>query len=702
MAAETKPAFRNRETSWRNVGLAAAFVVPLLVYLYTLAPSLNFEDSMEFALGCAVLGVDHPSGYPLETLAGHLFTYLPFGEVAWRVNVASATFGALASAFVFLLTWELLAPVVKRPGLLAAASWVAGALFAFSQTFWPQAVITEVYALNAALLAATLWCGARANASADARWFYATAFAASLAAANHPLSLAATGPLLAYLWWKTRRAAGGYTSAVAAAAFLLLGVSIYLYLALRASREPPLNWGVPADLPRFLDHVRRREFGTIYWPRYRYLGHHTVELGRLLLWQFGPGAGVLAAVGLVWLLKSRTPFAGMLAVLAAIVGPATMLPLVGLLTPIQVFEIEVWYLSFFLICAPFAAAGAAWLIYKIKGKRVAAAAAVALTLLPAYPGIYNFSLANFRDFRFAAENGRNRLRTLPYRAIAMFPFYGRQGLFAQSYFRFIEGRRPDLVVVDPRNVIRSELAAAERAPRFIVDPDAAEMWWFDFRRGLLSATADRPAFYNIREGSAGAWGADLEPFGILYRARRLGVEERPLRPPWSRYEYREFRKIGERVVAGRPLYNPTVPRTWANYFVMAAEYCLGRGRKDVAFRNLAAAGRAAEDDAELGLLIASFYNDAGHPEKAVSLYSKSLPRTERYRHDARMFRRQYASTLNELALAYLKLGDAETARRYYEESVAVNPEQTGLAAYLATGQLPAAALHFRTGKEASR
>ncbi len=702
MAAETRPASRKRETSWRNAGLAAAFVVPLLVYLYTLAPSLNFEDSVEFALGCAVLGVDHPSGYPLETLVGHLFTYLPFGEVAWRVNVASAAFGALASAFVFLLTWQLLAPVVKNGRLLAAASWAAGALFAFSRTFWPQAVITEVYALNAALLAATLWCGARANASADARWFYATAFAASLAAANHPLSLAATGPLLAYLWWKTRRAAGGYTSALAAGAFLLLGVSIYLYLALRASREPPLSWGVPADLPRFFDHVRRREFGTIYWPRYRYLGQHTLELGRLLLLQYGPGVGALAAFGLVWLLKSRTPFAGMLAVLAAIVGPATMLPLVGLLTPIQVFEIEVWYLSFFLICAPFAAAGAAWLINNIKRKRVAGAAAVALVLLPAYPGIYNFGPANFRDFRFAAENGHNRLRTFPYRALALFPFYGRQGLFAQSYFRFVEGGRPDLIVVDPRNTVRSEWAATERAPRFIVDPDAAEQWWFDFRRGLLSATPDRPAFYNIREGGAAGWGAELEPFGVLYRARRLRVDEKPLPAPWRRYKYRAFRKIGERVVAGRPLYNPTAPRTWANYFVMAAEYCLRRGRKDVAARNLAAAGLAAEDDAQLGLFIASFYNEAGYPEKAIPLYLKYLPRTERFRHDARMFRRQYASTLNELALAYLKLGDAETARRYYEESVAVNPEQTDLAAYLAARQSPAAPPRLRTGKNEKR
>jgi len=672
-----------RAAVWHNVGLAAAFVVPFAVYLFTLAPSLNFEDPVEFALGCAVLGVDHPAGYPLQTLAGHLFTYLPLGEVAWRINLASATFGALASAFIFLLTWELLAPTIKDRRLLAAASWAAGGLFAFSSTFWPQAIITEVYALNAAALAATLWCGARCNASRDARWFYATAFAAALAAANHPLSFVATAPLLAYLWFKLRRETGGYPLAIAAGAFLLLGVSIYLYLALRASREPPLNWGVPMDLPRFVDHVRRREFGTIYWPRYRYLGQHTWELGKLLLLQFGPGVGALAVVGLAWLLKLRTRYAGMLAVLAAVVGPATMLPLVGLLTPIQVFEIEVWYLSFFLICAPFAAGAAALLIGKIGPHRLAASAATAaLVLLPAYPLLVHVSKADLRGFYFPAEHGRNRLRTFAYRGVIAFPFYGRQGLFGQSYLRFVDGRRTDVVVVDPRNVIRSEVTATGRAPRFIVDPDAAEDWWLVFKRELLAATVGRPFYYNVSEGNARAWGAELVPYGLIYRARRVRLNETSPGPPWKRYEYRGFRLVAESFGEKRGPYCPTTYRIWAGYFIAAAEYCFAKGRNDVALRNLAAAERVNAKDANIALFIASIYNAHGYPEKALPLYLEFLPALERYRHDALMFRREYSDLLNEIATTYLKLGDADSARRFFELSLAVTPEQPGLAGYL--------------------
>lgn len=679
------------------LGALASFLVPFAVYLFTLAPSLNFEDPMEFALGAATLGVDHPSGYPLETLAGHLFTYLPVGDVPWRINVSSAFFAALAAAFVFLFTWEFLSPGAKERGFAAAGSWAAAGLFAFSRNFWPQAIITEVYALNAALLAATLWCGVRCQARRDVRWFYATAFAAALAAANHPLSLAATGPLLAYLFWKLRRVAGGYSLVAKAAPLLVLGISLYLYLALRASGGPAINWGAPADLSRFLDHVLRREFGTIYWPRYRYLGYHAAEFGKLFLLQYGPGVGLLAAFGLVWSFRKRTPFAGMLAAVAAVTGPVMLLPLVGLLTPFQTFEINVWYLPFFLVCAPFAGAAVAALLNEIRAKKIATWAAVAFTLLPAYPAWYHWNRTSLRGFHFAAEHGRNRLRTFGYRGFVIFPFYGRQGLWAQSYHWFVEGRRRDVVVVDPRNAVRSEVTSTRAAPIFIRDPNAAEMWWFDFQRELLASTAARAVYYNTYESNVKVWGWQLEPYGLAYRVRRPG-ETDVAAPPWSRYEYDGLRSVGKRIGADHAPYDLTTYRLWASYYVTYGEYCFTRGRDGAGLRNLATAERAAAYDANLGLFVASTYNRYGYPDKAIPLFLEYLPALGSYRHDSRMFKREYAGLLNDLALSYLLTGDAESARRYYLESVEVNPEQTELAAHISPEELAGVAAALRDTK----
>ncbi|UCH79362.1 MAG: DUF2723 domain-containing protein [Candidatus Coatesbacteria bacterium] len=685
----------NPRNKYFAAGLALSFFVPLVVYLITLAPTLSFEDSAEFAIGGAVLGVNHPSGYPLQTLTCHLFTYFPAGEVAWRINLSSAVAGAAAATFLFLLTWEFLAGVVGDRRLLAAASWAAGGLFAFSRSFWPQAVITEVYALQAALFAATLWCAARCRRGGDVRWFYATAFAAAVAAANHPLSLVATAPLLAYLWFRLRREEGhGAALAVAGSLFLILGLSIYLYLALRASRDPLINWGAPADLSRLLDHVRRREFGTIFWPRYRYLGYHTVELAKFLGLQFGPGVGVLALGGAAWALVRKVRFGGVLAVLALLTGPVTMLTLVGLLTPFQVFEIEVWYLAFFMLAAAFVAGGGAALIGALKWRGAAVAATAALAALPLYPALYNGRFPDRAARSFAFEHGRNLLRTFPYRALLAFPFYGRQGLYVQTYSRAVHLKRPDLVLADPRNTIRSELPSLARAPIYMDDPNGAEEWYFDYRRTLL-ATTDRRFFYNLKESYAAAWGASLEPYGLHYWARR-GGEERPFGgPPWKRYEYNAFAALGRDPPAAGQLYSPTAYRLWADYYLKAAEYAGDRGREIAFRRNLAAAERLAAYDPELGCLLASIYNEYGYPEKAVELYHACLPAMERYRHDALMGRSEYASYLKNLATAYLKMGDISSAQRYFEESVAVNPEQTELAAHLSYEELAEAAALFQ-------
>ena len=124
------------------------FAGALGLYLRTLAPSVAelFDDSLEFQLVGYKLAIAHPTGYPLYTLLLKAFTLLPIGEVAGRTNLSSAVLAALAVALVYGSARRLTGSVL--PALAAAAT------LAVSPVFWSQAVITEVYALNAVLIAA--------------------------------------------------------------------------------------------------------------------------------------------------------------------------------------------------------------------------------------------------------------------------------------------------------------------------------------------------------------------------------------------------------------------------------------------------------------------------------------------------------------------------------------------------------------------
>src|SRR5262245_33160029 len=75
----------------------------LLLYIRTLAPSLLWGDSAEFQTLSYTLGMTHPSGYMTHIMIGKLFTYMPVGNIAYRVNLMSAFFGAMAVAEVYLI-----------------------------------------------------------------------------------------------------------------------------------------------------------------------------------------------------------------------------------------------------------------------------------------------------------------------------------------------------------------------------------------------------------------------------------------------------------------------------------------------------------------------------------------------------------------------------------------------------------------------
>ncbi len=131
--------------------------IALTVYVLTLTPSLSYlsPDGSELATIPAVLGLAHSPGYPLYTWMGFLFSKIPIGDVAHRINLMSAVLGALGVGGLYLIITQLLPGTLPIPWRRAIAALCA-LLFAFSLTFWSQALIAEVYAPNIALVALTL------------------------------------------------------------------------------------------------------------------------------------------------------------------------------------------------------------------------------------------------------------------------------------------------------------------------------------------------------------------------------------------------------------------------------------------------------------------------------------------------------------------------------------------------------------------
>src|SRR6476660_2593037 len=101
----------SRITSLAAVQLLCAgtvFLIALLLYSWTLAPTVTLTDSGELIVVARGLGIAHPPGVPLWVILAHLASLIPLGNVAVRVNFSSALFGALACAMLTLVVAELM------------------------------------------------------------------------------------------------------------------------------------------------------------------------------------------------------------------------------------------------------------------------------------------------------------------------------------------------------------------------------------------------------------------------------------------------------------------------------------------------------------------------------------------------------------------------------------------------------------------
>ncbi|UYZ64968.1 glycosyltransferase family 117 protein [Hymenobacter weizhouensis] len=228
----------SRLKSWCGGGL---FLLTLTVYWATLEPTVSFWDCGEFTASAYRLLVPHPPGAPLYLLLGRLFSLLSFGNpavVAVLVNMVSAVASAATVALLFGIITHLAERTMVLPGQptrttqaqVLGAGVVGSLAFAFSDSFWFNAVEAEVYALSTLGTALVVWLMLRWEQQADTpradRWLVLIAYVIGLSIGVHLLNLLAI-PVLSLVWYFRRTArptAGGVVRTLLVGAALVLVV----------------------------------------------------------------------------------------------------------------------------------------------------------------------------------------------------------------------------------------------------------------------------------------------------------------------------------------------------------------------------------------------------------------------------------------------------------------------------------------------
>jgi len=166
-------------------------VLAFFSFLYIIASSkvLNSGDAGEFVVSASTLGIAHPSGYPLYVEILKIFSFLPFGNISFRMVLVSIIF----SIFSLYLIYRIVLKITNDKW----SSVFSVVLLAVSYSFWGQAVVIKFYPLNLFIILTILYFSIKSIFDGyDRRYQFLIVFLLGLTLSNHHTGFMMVVPLL--------------------------------------------------------------------------------------------------------------------------------------------------------------------------------------------------------------------------------------------------------------------------------------------------------------------------------------------------------------------------------------------------------------------------------------------------------------------------------------------------------------------------
>lgn len=457
--------------------LVTAFFV-FIIYIFTLAPSVVQIDSGELAAVQATLGIAHPTGYPLFTMIGYIFSLfpLPFTKI-FQLNILAAIYcSAAIGVFTYLIKFSLdnlsafkkktsekeitkkerkknkeqsaekLIEVPDNIKLLTAV--FGGLILASSRTFWFQSTSVEVYSLHLLLISLIILFLLKAYVKSFendklTNWLI-FAFVLALGFTNHLTTLMIL-PGTAYLYFSRYKfnSASFLRLALMILLFIVVLVAVYSYLPIRALQNPVINWGNPIDWERIYRHITGRQYQVWLFTSFDSAGKQFSYFWSILPFEFFIGL-ILILIGLfVSYFKSRK-----LSLFILITFVFTVLYSINY----DIHDIDSYFLLAFIMLAFFAAFGTLKILeIKSLPKNYGL---IGLTIVLVIQLFLNFINVNQSGVYTFEDYTKAELGTVPENSI-IFSYQWDYFISASYYYQFVEDYRRDVTVIDKELLRRS-------------------------------------------------------------------------------------------------------------------------------------------------------------------------------------------------------------------------------------------------------
>ena len=223
------------------------------LYAITLARTTAFWDTSEYIATAHIMGIPHPPGNPLFVVLGRAWELLlsPFGlSVAVRINLFSAFVSAASHGLWFLVVHHVLRYFSQDRTFRLVGASAAVLVSATAFTVWNQSNVNEkVYTVSLLTIALLTWLAVRwqenLGKGKDDHLLVLMAFILALSVGNHLMAFLAAPAIGIFILLVHPRTLLNWRLYVAGLAAAIVGLSIHLFLPIRAGLGPVINEAAP-------------------------------------------------------------------------------------------------------------------------------------------------------------------------------------------------------------------------------------------------------------------------------------------------------------------------------------------------------------------------------------------------------------------------------------------------------------------------
>jgi len=625
------------------------FILIIIVfgmYLSTLSPVVFLGDSGELTAAAFSLGIPHNSGYPLYSLIGKIFCFIPIGNIGFRMN--------LMSSFFAVLTIWIIYSLILRITLSRIAALTATFLLAFTPLLWSQTVSAEVYTLHAffvALLIRMLW---RWDEKREFPYLILFAFIAGISFCNHLQTLMLAPAVFFIILSGDKSSLLNVRKLSILSSLFIVALLLYIYLPIRTEAGAAIHWGDPNNFERFIAHVT----GKSHRGSYVFSKTPLEYIFRIKesLWSVYSQFGIILLMAMWGWLKLQSTRWRIFFVLVILFDNiyTVFLNIISL-------EITAFALPTCIVLSILAGIGLAHILRAVRNfhgmsgftKKMIE---VVCCLVPILPLSLNYSLCDQSRNYTAYEHTLNIFRTLDIGNILLMD--GDNNVFPVVYGRVVERMREDVTLYDRYDLFFRMPYMDDRKGAFTYYGK-----WEDLRAILEKKVIEKMAPHGVYFAGFNLYTISMPdryrmvPFGILNQIidDKTAFKEQEAIRVWDYYSMESLSDNFQRDYMNREV--------TAYFYFKKGKYFIMVGKPGVALKYFKAASKTGYNDDMIHSDMALFLTDHGFFEEARSELEKAL-----------MHYQDLSGIHNNWGYYYHKLGNSDKAIESFKKAIELNPD----------------------------